>query len=286
MSAMRRRPSQQETDPPAAADPTGGDADETPPATAPAATSTAALAFDHVTFAYQRQAVLCDVTLRVACGETVAVVGANGSGKTTLIKVALGLLQPARGTVRLFGTAVTRFADWPRIGYVPQRAGPDAAVPVSVQEVVRSGLARQVGPLGRLSRAQRDTVDHVMEVMGVAGLRRQSVRTLSGGQQQRALIARALVTEPDLLVLDEPTSAVDAEARHTLRESLEHLRHHEQVAMVYISHDPHGFAGLADRVVEMQAGHLCDAGAGAGETAPAQNAALGHEPRGGPAHAG
>lgn len=214
----------------------------------------AALAFEGVTFGYQRLAVLREVQLRVEPGEFVAVVGPNGSGKSTLVKVALGLLRATHGTVRLFGTPVTRFHEWGRVGYVPQRAAADAAVPVSVEEVVRTGLASRVGLLRRPSRAQRRQYEHVMEVMGVSGLRRQSVTSLSGGQQQRTLIARALVTSPELLVLDEPTTGVDAHARHALRESLEHLRHHEGVAMVYISHDPEGFAGLADRVIEMRAG--------------------------------
>lgn len=228
------------------------------PGEPPAGPAPPALAFEQVTFGYQRLPVLREVSLRVEPGEFVAVVGPNGSGKSTLVGVGLGLLRPAHGTVRLFGTPVDRFAEWHRIGYVPQRAAADAAIPISVEEVVRSGLAHRVGLLRRPSPAQREKLEHVMEVMGLTALRREAVGTLSGGQQQRALIARALVTGPELLVLDEPTTGVDAHARHVLRESLEHLRHHEQVAMVYISHDPQGFAGLADRVVEMRAGRAAE----------------------------
>lgn len=214
----------------------------------------AALAFEQVTFGYQRLAVLREATLRVNPGEFVAVVGPNGSGKSTLVKLGVGLLTPSHGVVRLFGTPVSKFHEWGRVGYVPQHAATAAAVPVSVEEAVRTGLAGQIGLLRRPSRQQRDKLAHVMEIMGVADLRRESVTALSGGQQQRTLIARALVTEPELLVLDEPTTGVDAHARHALRESLEHLRRHEGVAMVYISHDPQGFEGLADRVIEMRAG--------------------------------
>jgi len=95
-----------------------------------------------------------------------------------------------------------------------------------------------------------------MDLMGLATVRRQRLSELSGGQQQRALIARALVTGPRLLVLDEPTTGVDAEARAVLRESLEHLVAVEGIAVVYVSHDPEGFAGIADRVVEVRAGRL------------------------------
>jgi zinc transport system ATP-binding protein len=217
-------------------------------------TTVAPLEFDQVTFGYGRVPVLRETSLRIAPGEFVAVIGANGSGKTTLLRLGLGLLRPTHGTVRLFGQPVGRFRDWRRVGYVPQRPSAASSVPVSVEEVVRTGLAAQLGLFGRLTPAHRTRVEHVLDLMGLAGLRHRAFATLSGGQQQRALIARALVTEPELLVLDEPTTGVDAGARTVLRESLEHLVHVEGVAVVYISHDPEGFAGLADRVIEIRAG--------------------------------
>jgi zinc transport system ATP-binding protein len=214
------------------------------------------LEFDQVTFGYGRVPVLREVSLRITAGEFVAIVGANGSGKTTLMRLGLGLLAPTHGTVRLFGVPVDDFRDWSRIGYVPQRAAADSAVPISVEEVVRTGLAGQLGLVRRPSRADRDRIEHVLDLMGITGVRRRPVNRLSGGQQQRALIARALVTRPRLLVLDEPTTGVDKQARHVLRESLEHLVDVEGVAVTYISHDPEGFAGLADRVLEAAAGRV------------------------------
>ena len=212
------------------------------------------LEWDQVTFGYGRIPVLREVSLRVASGEFLAVVGANGSGKTTLMRLGLGLLTPTHGTVRLFGEPIERFRDWGRVGYVPQRSAADSALPVSVLEVVRTGLAGHLGLFRRPGRVQRDRIEHVLDVMGIAAIRHAPIDRLSGGQQQRALIARALVTEPDLLVLDEPTTGVDAHARSVLRESLEHLVRVEHVAVAYISHDPEGFAGLADRVIEVRAG--------------------------------
>jgi zinc transport system ATP-binding protein len=216
--------------------------------------TTPVLELDQATFGYGRIPVLREVSLRIDPGEFVAIVGANGSGKTTLLRLALGLIRPTHGTVRLFGTRLGDFDDWSRVGYVPQRATANAAVPVSVGEVVRTGLAGRLGLLRRPSRADRERIDEVIGQMGLAALRRERITQLSGGQQQRALIARALVTKPDLLVLDEPTTGVDADARSVLRESLEHLVRSEGVAVVYITHDPEGFAGLADRVLEMRAG--------------------------------
>jgi zinc transport system ATP-binding protein len=216
-----------------------------------------ALELDQVTFGYGRIPVVREVSLRVPAGAFVAVVGANGSGKTTLMRLALGLLKPSHGTVRVFGTPIGALRDRSTIGYVPQQATTQTRLPVSVEEVVLTGLAGK-GLVRRRTAEDRARVEHVIDLMGLTAVRRARLADTSGGQQQRALIARALVTSPDLLVLDEPTTGVDAEARHVLRESLEHLVDVEQMAVVYVSHDPEGFAGLADRVVEVRAGRLVD----------------------------
>lgn len=214
------------------------------------------LEVDRVSFGYGGTPVLRDVSLRVDGGELVAIVGANGSGKTTLVKLAVGLLRPAKGTVRILGVDIGRLRDRSAIGYVPQRAVAVTRLPISVEEVVATGLAAQVGLLKRPSPRQRMRTEQVMDLLGLTAVRGRPVATLSGGQQQRALIARALVTAPRLLVLDEPTTGVDADAREALRDSLEHLVRREGVAVIYISHDPEGFAGLANRVLEMRYGAL------------------------------
>lgn len=213
-----------------------------------------ALEFDRVTFGYGQVPVVQDVSLRVRPGTFVALVGANGSGKTTLMRLGLGLLRPTEGAVRLFGVDAGRFRERWRVGYVPQRASAATSLPISVVEVVRTGLAGQLGPGRRFTGRHRERLEHVLDLMGLEGVRRRRLSELSGGQQQRALIARALVTGPRLLVLDEPTTGVDAQARAVLREALHHLVTVEGIAVVYVSHDPEGFAGLADRVVEVRAG--------------------------------
>lgn len=216
-----------------------------------------ALEFDQVTFGYGSVPVVSEVCLQVQQGTFVALVGANGSGKTTLMRLGLGLLRPTQGAVRLFGDDASRFRERWRVGYVPQRASAASSLPVSVVEVVRTGLAGQQRPgRRRFTTHHRERLEHVLDLMGLRGVRRRRLSELSGGQQQRALIARALVTGPRLLVLDEPTTGVDAEARAVLRESLEHLVTVEGIAVVYVSHDPEGFAGLADRVIEVRAGHV------------------------------
>ncbi len=209
------------------------------------------LEFDAVSFAYGRAPVLRDVSLSVLQGEFVAVVGSNGSGKTTLMKLGLGLLKPSAGCVRLFGHDVASFRQWWQLGYVPQRAAATSALPVSVDEVVISGLAARHLLFRRRPPAVVARIDHVVDLLGLGAIRRTRMSELSGGQQQRALIARALVSAPKLLVLDEPTTGVDAEARSVLRETLRHLVEVEGMAVVYVSHDPEGFSGLAQRVVEV-----------------------------------
>lgn len=214
------------------------------------------LELDQVTFGYGRVPVLREVSLCLHEGEFIAVTGANGSGKTTMLKLALGLLQPTHGTVRLLGTPLRTFKDWGQVGYVPQRAAADSTLPVSVEEVVRTGLAGRLGLFRRPGPEHRARIAQVLDLMGLVAARKASVRSLSGGQQQRVLIARALVTGPRLLVLDEPTTGVDVEARHTLRETLEHLVASEGIAVVYVSHDPEGFEGLADRILRVTAGRI------------------------------
>lgn len=210
------------------------------------------LELERVDCGYGHSPVLCAVSLLIDAGHFTAVVGPNGAGKTTLVRLALGLLRPTAGAVRLFGTDAVRFRDWSKVGYVPQRADTSSALPMSVDEVVRSGLAGQLRPLRRVSADHRTRLEHVLDVMDLQNLRRRPIGQLSGGQQQRALIARALATTPRLLFLDEPTTGIDAAAKAALRTSLEHLVHVERIAVVYISHDPAGFDGLADRVLEVR----------------------------------
>ncbi len=171
--------------------------------------TTPVVELDRVTVGYGAQPVLRDVTLTVRAGEVVAVLGANGSGKSTLLRTALGLLTPRSGTARLFGEPATRLTHRDRVGYVPQRLDAGAGVPATVTEVVAAGrLSRR--RFGRPARAvDREAVAEAIRTVGLADRARDPVGILSGGQQQRVLIARALATRPDLLVMDEPTAGVD-----------------------------------------------------------------------------
>jgi zinc transport system ATP-binding protein len=169
---------------------------------------------------YDGRPVLQGVSVRVDPGDVVAVLGANGSGKSTLVRAALGLVPLTGGTVRLFGTALRRFRQWHRVGYVPQRIGAGSGVPATVREVVAAGRLARRGPLRPPRAADRAAVAAALDAVGLADRATDPVGTLSGGQQQRTLIARALAGEPDLLVLDEPTAGVDAASQDAFATAL------------------------------------------------------------------
>ena len=203
---------------------------------------------------YDGQQVLCGVDVRVAAGEVVAVLGANGSGKSTLVRTALGLVPLEAGTVELFGQPLAR-VDWRRVGWVPQRVGATSGVPATVREVVASGRLPRMRRLRRPSPADRAAVDDAVTAVGLADRSGDSVETLSGGQQQRVLIARALAVEPDLLVLDEPTSGVDAESQHALADTL-HLLVRRGVTVVLVAHELGPMAALVRRAVVLRGGRV------------------------------
>lgn len=198
------------------------------------------------------------VDLVVAPGEFVALVGPNGSGKSTLLRLLLGLLRPDAGTVRILGEAPTARHDRWRIGYVPQRRILDLDVPATVAEVVASGRTARRGWWRPPQRADRAAVDHALEAVALADLGRRPVGRLSGGQQQRVLIARALASEPTLLVLDEPIAGVDTESQRLFRDSLVHLVEHHDSAVLLVSHELGAVAGDLDRVVVMKRRVLFD----------------------------
>jgi zinc transport system ATP-binding protein len=183
--------------------------------------------------------VLEGIDLSVGPGEFLGIIGPNGAGKSTLLRVMLGLLSPTAGEARLFGEPARRFGAWRRLGYVPQRAALHAGVPLTVREVVATGLHALLASGGGRSgrRAARARVADTLEQVGMSPHAGSRFHRLSVGQQQRVLIARALVSEPELLLLDEPTSGVDPEAQATFYALLRQLQRLRQLTLVLVSHD-------------------------------------------------
>ncbi|HUK93614.1 MAG TPA: ABC transporter ATP-binding protein [Gaiellaceae bacterium] len=208
-----------------------------------------AVEFDKVGFSYgQGPRVLRDVDLEVETGEFLAIAGPNGGGKTTLLRLALGLERPATGRVLLFGESAERFGDRARLGYLAQRAQLGVQAPVTVREVVAAGRS-PLNPFGRLNRDDREAIDRAIDRVGLSALAKRPLMRLSGGQQQRAFIAKALVANPRLLALDEPTAGVDVEAQEALADLLAQLHGELGVTILFVSHEFGAIEHVVQRLV-------------------------------------
>ncbi len=196
---------------------------------------------------YDRVTALDGVTFSLGAGEALGIVGPNGSGKSTLLKAIAGLLAPTSGTVSVFG-ALPRDLEPGAIGYVPQVEAVDWTFPVSVGDVVAMGRYPRVSSLARFSKHDRTVVADALDALNLAPLRDRHISQLSGGQQQRVFVARALAQEPRLLLLDEPTTGVDAATTAALRDVIrERVRAGLPVLMT--THDLDDAAEWFDRLM-------------------------------------
>jgi zinc transport system ATP-binding protein len=218
------------------------------------ASPTAVLSVNGVSFAYGRVPVLDAVSFELEPGEFVALAGPNGSGKSTLMRVVLGVLAPAAGSVRVLGSTPADLQRRWRIGYVPQRPVVAPQLPATVEEVVAAGRLARRGWWRRLGPADRAAVDDALETVALADLRRRRVGELSGGQQQRAFIAKALASEPELLVLDEPTTGIDLASQRRFRDALVRLARERDAAVLLVSHELGAVADDLDRILLLRRG--------------------------------
>ncbi|MFD1719528.1 metal ABC transporter ATP-binding protein [Georgenia deserti] len=222
----------------------------------PAAPSSARIRAEALGVSFGAAPVLRGIDLTVSDGEAVALLGANGSGKSTLVKAIVGLAPITRGRVLLDGRDVVtqrRRIDFDRIGYVPQRLTAASGVPATALEVVASGLLSR-GRL-RIGRAGRERALAALDQVGLADRAGESVQIFSGGQQQRVLIARALVREPSLLILDEPLAGIDAASKESLAATVADLRARETTLLVVL-HEPAELGPLIDRAVVLRHGRV------------------------------
>lgn len=197
-----------------------------------------------LSYSYDGTPAVENANLTVRCGEFVTVVGPNGGGKTTLLRLVLGLLQPDSGTVRVFGCSPEESN--PRMGYVPQHSETDRSFPASVLDVVLMGRLGKTRLFGAYTRADADVAMAALADVELAELSRRPFSRLSGGQRQRTLIARALASQPDILLLDEPTANLDIAMEQELYEIL--LRLKERLTLLLVSHDLAFVSGFTDTV--------------------------------------
>jgi len=188
---------------------------------------------ENLAFRYNGESVLEDISLSVEAGDFLGIVGPNGGGKTTLLKIILGLYKPMAGSVRVLGELPHKVCS--KIGYTPQQANIDKHFPINVFDVVLLGLLNESRYFGRYPAQTKRTVERALQEVDLYELRYRRFGTLSGGERQRALIARALVGEPKLLIMDEPTSNVDSWSQNQIYEILKRIN--ARCTIILVSHD-------------------------------------------------
>ena len=208
-----------------------------------------------VRFGYGAEPILADVDLTLQGREFTVLAGANGSGKSTLLKLMLGLLRPDAGTVRVLGGLPADPEVRRHIGYAPQGLRMATSLPVSVSEVVAAGLTPSKGLFHRMDRKDWTKVNEAIDAVGLGNLSAECLFELSGGQQQRAVLARALVADPTLLLLDEPTTGIDQRLRPALADELRR-RADAGATVVAVSHDPDDFHKVSDRILIIVDGRI------------------------------
>lgn len=214
---------------------------------------TAALRLDRAAVARNGEVVWSNGTLDVPVGAVVIVIGPNGSGKTTLLEAVLGLLPLAAGRLEVLGEAPRRGN--PRVGYVPQNYTASVGDAVRAWDLVAFGLSGTRFGLGRLSAEERARVDVTLASVGASELAHRRVSRLSGGQQQRVAIAQALVSRPDLLLLDEPLANLDVRNQHDIVELLGEIRSSRDVTILVVAHDLNPLLPVLDGAIYLLDGH-------------------------------
>lgn len=208
-------------------------------------------------FAYNYNETLKDISLTIGKGDFVAVVGPNGAGKSTMLKIMAGLLKPTRGRVCIGGEDIATARVQGLIGYVPQNYGKNVlGFPATVAEIVSLGLTLGASRARQNHQAAKHIVSHMLELVGAEKLRNCRIGELSGGQQQRVMVAMALASNPELLLLDEPTSGIDVEASARIYDLLGTLNKNLGITVVMVSHDIDKAISCANKVACINKG-LC-----------------------------
>lgn len=207
--------------------------------------------FSHATFGFPGVIALKDITLEIGEGEFVGVIGPNGSGKTTLCRAVLGLLPPLEGSLKIFDCDCEelRCHHRARIGYLPQKGVLDRNFPITVLETVMMGRYGVLGVFHRPGKRDRDIALEALDNVGMLDHRGTPLGHLSGGQQQRVLIARALAQQPQVLLLDEPTTGIDITTQHSVLDLVRRLHRDLRLTVLLITHDINMIRPRVDRLV-------------------------------------
>lgn len=202
------------------------------------------ISFEHVSYAYGKSNVLEDINVNIEAEEFFGVIGPNAAGKSTLLKLMLGMLKPATGKISVMGKSPGQACQ--QIGYVPQFPSFPRNFPINVEDVVLLGRLGKGKRLGAFSRRDREIAQASLLVVEIAELASLPIKELSGGQVQRMLIARALASEPEILVLDEPTANIDVQAEENIFTLLK--QYNRQMTIIVVSHDIAFISAYVNRV--------------------------------------
>jgi zinc transport system ATP-binding protein len=199
---------------------------------------------ENVSFSYGGTLVLDNITFAVKRGDLLGMIGPNGAGKTTLFSCMLGLFGDYRGTIRIFDEDIRKNSSvFRRIGYIPQRMAVERNFPATVEEVVSLGITH-----ARKEKSDRERISAALDTVGLAAFRDRRIGEMSGGQQQRVLIAKAVVNDPELLILDEPATGIDLETQNRFYALLKKLNQEQKITIIWSSHDLDAVSRLASIV--------------------------------------
>jgi len=192
----------------------------------------------NINFSSNGQHILSNISLEIFNGEYIAIIGPNGGGKTTLARMLLGLDKPTSGEIKLYGKKIKEFKMWSKIGYVPQRASHvDENFPATVEDIVKMGRTSKRSFFSSYSSEDKQAIEDSMIKMDVLDLKDKMIGKLSGGQRQRVMIARALASKPEILILDEPNTGVDMVSQKRFYTLLSKLNKEENITILFITHD-------------------------------------------------
>lgn len=196
------------------------------------------ISIENVSFSYNKENVLQDIILSIDEGDFVGIVGCNGSGKSTLMKLLIGQISPSKGKIKLFNEELDKSNNLNKIGYVPQISlSSGANFPATVEEVVMANLYSTIGFMRFPKKEHKQKVKDVLKTVNMEDFAKRLIGNLSGGQQQRVMIAKALVSDPKIIILDEPTTGIDAASEERLYTLLEKLNKESKITIVIVSHD-------------------------------------------------
>lgn len=194
--------------------------------------------FDGVSFSYETHHVLKNISLEVKKGEFLALLGSNGAGKTTILKLILDEIKPTNGKIKLFDQDVKHFKEWTKISYLAQNAAAQVShFPTTVYELVSSKLHPKLGFFKILNKEDKIKVYEALKIVGMETYKKQLFSKLSGGQMQKVLLARAIISEPEILILDEPTSALDEKSTIAFYELLRKIANLNNTTVIMSTHD-------------------------------------------------